>query len=198
MILSNIIIDALFGTGFSGSLKEMDANIVKFINSSSAFVLSVDIPSGINGNIPVVESDAVKADLTVTMAAAKKAHLFYPARFFVGELQITEIGIPGYELNNSHFPVNLIEEKDIIFPLRYENAHKYKFGRILIIAGSYGMVGAAVMAAKAASLIGGGMIHLAVPASVYEVAASQLMGEIVVPLEDHESGIISYPAKETI
>ncbi|MCK5075136.1 MAG: NAD(P)H-hydrate dehydratase, partial [Calditrichia bacterium] len=94
--------------------------------------------------------------------------------------------------------INLIEEKDIIFPLRYENAHKYKFGRILIIAGSYGMVGAAVMAAKAASLIGGGMIHLAVPASVYEVAASLLMGEIVVPLEDHESGIISYPAKEQL
>jgi len=183
-----IIVDALYGTGFSGSLNELDAAIVAFINRSSAFVMSVDIPSGINGNLPVVAGDAVKADLTVTMAAAKKAHLFYPARFFVGELQITAIGIPGYELHHSRFPVNLIEEGDIFLPFREENAHKYNFGRLLIIAGSYGMAGAAIMAAKAASLIGGGMVHLAVPASIYEVAASQLMGEIVIPVDDHESG----------
>ncbi len=187
----DVIVDALFGTGFKGKLEGEYAALVEYMNDCDSLVFAVDIPSGVNGDSPSVEGPAVVADCTITMAAPKRAHLFFPAKNYVGELYIAEIGIPMKNLYGDELKVHLVEKSDIVLPYRSPAAHKYKFGRILIIAGSVGLMGASIMAAKAASLIGGGMVRLAVPESVYPLAASHLLGEIVIPIEDNDDGIFS-------
>ncbi|GAB4175425.1 MAG: NAD(P)H-hydrate dehydratase [Calditrichia bacterium] len=190
----DLIVDALFGTGFKGKMEGLFADLVEFINDSDAMVIAVDIPSGVNGDKPVLSGPSVQADLTVTMAAPKPAHLFYPTRTNTGELYVADIGIPLISMFQEKHKFHLVEKEDIVLPRRDPAAHKYQFGRILIVAGSMGLMGAPVMAARAASLIGGGMVHLAVPESVYTIAAQHLLGEIVIPVEDNDDGIFSEAA----
>lgn len=187
----DIIIDALFGTGFQGKLEGLPLAVVEYINQTDAFVLSVDIPSGLNADSPLVKGEAVVADITVTMAAPKRAHLFYPARSHVGELKIAPIGIPLKIMMDPQYRVSLVEKNDIVLPYRSDDAYKYRFGKVLVIGGSTGLIGAPVMAARAATISGAGMVHVAVPESVYPVVASGMLGEICRSIPDGNKGWLS-------
>jgi NAD(P)H-hydrate epimerase len=111
----DLIVDSLLGTGLKGNLREPILSIVRLINESIIQVLSVDIPTGIDGNSGKVLKDAVKADITVTMAFSKVGHYLYPGRVYTNELYIVDLG----------FPEKLIEKnkyKHLVFSLQRKNA----------------------------------------------------------------------------
>jgi hydroxyethylthiazole kinase-like uncharacterized protein yjeF len=191
------IVDALLGTGIKGAVRGFVADVIDFINDLDIPVVSVDLPSGLDANTGDVQGSAISADVTVTMALPKRCHLFYPARNFVGDLYIADIGMPQSLTSNEAVKVQWIEEEDIQMPYRSLDAHKYQFGRVAILAGSPGYTGAAALSAEAALRIGSGMVILGIPASLNPILEQKLTEVITRPLPDTEDqtiGKISLPA----
>ncbi|RKY99404.1 MAG: NAD(P)H-hydrate epimerase, partial [Candidatus Hydrothermota bacterium] len=147
---ADIVVDALFGTGFRGKAEGIYAELIDIINASDAFIASVDIASGVNARTGEVTSDAVIADITVTMAFPKTGHFLYPGKLFTGELIVADIGIPR-SLAEGMIKRATVEEDDVreILPVRLGNEHKGDVGRVLVIAGSRGFTGAASLTSMA-------------------------------------------------
>ncbi len=171
----DIIVDALFGTGFHGEIEGTEAEMVRLINSSSAFVASVDMPSGANATDGSSAKNCVCADLTVTFGAAKLGQFLYPAKRYAGKLVVSEISIPrklweGFDSRHETLDRDIFR----LLPPREENTHKGSYGKVLVFAGSKGMCGAGVMSAGAVMKSGAGMATLAVPKGIADVAAAKL------------------------
>lgn len=154
------IVDAVFGIGLSRNIQGEYKEIIEQINQSGAYVWSVDIPSGINGDTGAVMGTAVRADETVTFAFAKVGHYLYPGTSFCGNIHVKDIGIymePEDEEKYLYCP----EIRDFeLFPERKKDGNKGTFGKILIAAGSCNMAGAAYLSARAALLTGAGMVKI--------------------------------------
>ncbi|MGB9589836.1 MAG: NAD(P)H-hydrate epimerase, partial [Candidatus Hydrothermia bacterium] len=163
---ADVVIDAVFGTGFSGKAEGIYAWVIEAINASDGFVFSVDIPSGVDGATGRVLGPAVAADATGTMAYPKIGHLIYPGKFLAGELFLVDIGIPPVleAVARRWIP----EHKDIagIIPIRVGPENKSSFGRLVIVAGSWQYSGAALLAGRGALRTGAGIVYLAVPESL--------------------------------
>lgn len=196
----SLIIDCLLGTGIKGSVSPLMEQVINCINSQQAPVLSVDIPTGVNACTGEIMGTAVEANYTVTFVLAKLGLMVYPGCIYSGEVQICDIGIPRY----------IIEESDIQaagvnntwankhYPYRGKEAYKGSVGRILIVGGSIGMSGAPVLAAYGAFRSGAGVITLGIPASlnsIFEVKATEAM---TMPLEDNQRGLLSRKALEPL
>jgi NAD(P)H-hydrate epimerase len=147
----DLVIDAAYGTGFRGDYAAPDP--------VGAPVLSVDIPSGIDGLTGAGAPDAVRADLTVTFAALKPGLVFHPGRAFAGDVAVIDIG-----LDTSTAQAHVVEASDIVawLPTRPTEAHKWK-SAVWIVAGSPGMTGAADLAARGAQRAGAGYVRLSAP-----------------------------------
>jgi len=159
---SSLIVDAIFGTGLKGKLKHLPNEIIKTINNSSAPVISVDIPSGINGDNGIVIENAVKADISVTFGALKQGHFLLPGRSYCGNIIVSDIGIPDVVIDNIS-SVELITPALVRnnLPVRDNTGHKGTFGKILIVAGSEEMRGAPRLSGLAAFKTGSGLVTLA-------------------------------------
>lgn len=186
-----VIVDALLGTGISGAVHGLYKDVIHHINGMNAPVISVDIPSGLNGDSATLPGLAVKADVTVTMALPKRAHVFYPASNFVGDLQIVKIGIPDSKIYTDQYKLNLVEEKDIRLPALREDTHKYSSGKLFILAGSQGMTGAAYLSAAAALRTGVGLINIGIPQSLNSIMEEKITEALTVPLPDTKSKTFS-------
>ncbi len=148
------IIDGLFGIGFKGELGEI-SKITKAVNSSSTFVYSIDIPSGINGNNGLASKDAVLADETLVVEHYKYGNLLQDALDHSKKNTIIKIGIED-STSDSTTILNPTIQK------RKHNSHKYNYGSVLIIGGSTGMTGAPVLSSMAALRSGTGLVHLSI------------------------------------
>ncbi len=179
LLQSDIIIDAIFGTGLSKPLTGFVRKIVGEINEMDKPVIAVDIPSGIDATTGRVLGVAIRARLTVTFARPKIGHILYPGAACTGELKIADIGIPERAVAAARPDTFLIDRRiaSKLLPPRPDHSHKGTFGRSLILAGSRGMAGAAVLAAEAAMRIGSGLTQLCVPESIYTIAARKLSPE---------------------
>ncbi len=159
-----IIIDAMFGTGLAREVAGSPRVVIEKINDSKAFVVAADIPSGISADTGAVCGCAVKADVTVTMECAKIGQLLYPGALYTGRLVIAEIGIyDDVKLRESlPYTVFALTDSDIktLLPVRDPAGNKGTFGKVLVIAGSKGMCGAALLAAEAALRSGAGMVKI--------------------------------------
>jgi len=155
----DLIVDAIFGVGLKGRLKGWLIDLIKVINASSTTVVAIDIASGINADTGMA-INAVKADYTYTMANYKYGHLLGDGREFSGCTEIIDIGIPASIYDKFPPKAFLIQEEDVIYPVRNSLYHKSKYGRIGVIAGSEGFSGAAIMACRSALRAGGGLITL--------------------------------------
>lgn len=190
----DLVIDAIFGTGFHGSAAGIHADAIGAINQSGKMVLSVDIPSGVNGATGYVEGVAVCASRTVTFAAPKIGLLQYPGASLTGEIIIADIGIPPElfdELLSSRVFVTTEEEAMGLLPRREPDAHKWKCGSVLVVGGSVGMAGAPYMCSRAAQRSGAGMVFVAVPRGIAEIIGTKVTEAIVVELEQAEGQTIS-------
>lgn len=161
---ADIIVDALFGTGLKRRLEGKYQDIVNAINTSSAYTVSVDIPSGLFADSGE-ETTAVKADLTVTFMAYKTCHLVYPARSFCGDIVMSNIGINDTAFEDIDIIGRVIEPP--VFKKRESNTHKGTYGTAALIVGSYGMAGAAILALKGCLKSGVGIAKAYIPDSIY-------------------------------
>lgn len=163
---SHLVIDALIGTGCNRIVTEPLLSVVTSVNKSNAYVLSVDIPTGINSDNGKVMGKAIKANTTVTFCLPKLGLLLNPGTELVGNLIVTDIGIIEEALETLNNPVNIIGNQTLmtgqqngIFN-RKQFSHKGTFGSIGIIAGDKTMLGATILAAKACYKSGAGLVKV--------------------------------------
>jgi len=159
-----LIIDALFGAGLSRPLTGTALQIVQEINTRSLAVVSVDLPSGVNGTTGQILGDAIKAVLSVTFFRAKQGHYLMPGRDYSGQLAIKNIGINKNVLKTIRplTTLNTPEQWGFDYPTPDNNTHKYSRG-FTVIQGGAKLSGAAILAAKGCRRIGCGMVSIAVP-----------------------------------
>lgn len=171
---ADIIIDAVCGTGFSGELSESLENIFKYVNESRAKVISIDLPSGVHADTGSAAKGAVNADSTVTFTTKKPCHVIYPALQHCGKVYVADIGIDTsfVPISESALEVYDFQNARLCFPPRRSNTHKGDYGRLLVIAGSENMPGAAVFAINAAAHSGVGLIKCAIPEKCITAVAS--------------------------
>ncbi len=157
------IVDALFGTGLSRALEGAALSAVQRMNESGLPVVSVDIPSGVDGATGRILGDAVQAAATVAFHRPKHGHMLFPGRQLTGKLIVTDIGIlPEWDGAQG---IDVLEPGDAkaLLPVRRRDGHKGTFGHVLVVAGSEGMAGAACLCAKAAVESGAGLVTAACP-----------------------------------
>ncbi|OGW55639.1 MAG: NAD(P)H-hydrate epimerase, partial [Nitrospirae bacterium RBG_19FT_COMBO_55_12] len=147
---SDVLVDAMLGVGLSSPLKGIYAQAVEMINAAGRPVVAVDIPTGINADTGAVMGAAILADLTVTMAFLKRGLALYPGALFAGTIRVADIGIPSEVVEKEKITVNLLDRGYAwgILRHRYPDTHKGDYGHLMVLAGSLGKAGAAVMAAR--------------------------------------------------
>jgi NAD(P)H-hydrate epimerase len=156
-----LLVDALFGIGMHRKIEGSYAEIIEKINGSGIPVAAVDLPSGIQTDSGAVCGTAVRADLTVTFTTGKAGLYLYPGAANAGRIFVKEIGIPVPEdVRDDCLWFEAGEEDLQLIPARPENAHKGTFGKVLVIAGSDEICGAAYLSAAAALRCGGGMVRI--------------------------------------
>ncbi len=164
---TDVIIDGLFGSGLKRPLEKGFAQVVQLLNSSPAQIVSVDIPSGMMGenNSNLNRPNIIHADLTLSVQLPKLAFLFAENADLVGEWMLVDIGISKEYIDKADTPYTIAEEVEIRSLVRPRNkfAHKGMFGHGLLIAGSYGMGGAAVLSARACLRSGIGLLTAHTP-----------------------------------
>ncbi|MBN1613489.1 MAG: NAD(P)H-hydrate dehydratase [Deltaproteobacteria bacterium] len=173
---SRAIVDALFGTGLDREVQGLHREVIDLINGSGRKVLSLDIPSGVNGDTGEVMGAAVKADCTVTFGLPKVGNLLYPGFDLGGKLFVTHITFPPSLHDSDSLTVQVNDA--VPLPRRIPTAHKGRMGDVLFIAGAASYYGAPLFAALSFLKAGGGYSRLAAPKSVVPVVA-QMGGEIV-------------------
>lgn len=162
---SPLVIDALFGSGLSRPLAGELAELVALLDEKGADVLSVDVPSGVSADSGELLGPAVHARRTVQLAGPKRASAFYPARGYFGESSVVDIGIPTGILESTAQVEFLTHTRVRAWlPVRTPDAHKYRVGTVLVIAGSERYLGAAELACRAALRAGAGLVTLAADA----------------------------------
>jgi len=203
LLHASIIVDAIFGTGLDKPAAGLQALAIEDINKARGFKVAVDIPSGLSSDSLSVIGPAVKADLTVALAAPKIGHVFAPASEWVGQLVVADIGIPRYLLDAPELKLAMTGPGDVkpLFAPRRRDGHKGTYGHLLVIAGSIGKTGAALLAGKAALRMGAGLVTIATAERAAAAVARGMMELMIEPLPGTKAGAIdasALPAAERI
>ncbi len=192
----DVVIDAIFGTGLDRSVAGLAADIITLINKSKKTILSIDIPSGVNGNTGEVMGAAIKADYTVTFGLPKIGNMLYPGYELGGELYVSHISFPPFLYNKKEILVQTND--DVILPGRPAEAYKGAMGDVLFIAGASNYYGAPYFAAMSFIKSGGGYARLAAPRSVIPVIAKKGREIVYLPQEETTKGSISLKNKKAL
>jgi ADP-dependent NAD(P)H-hydrate dehydratase / NAD(P)H-hydrate epimerase len=195
-----VIVDAVFGTGLSSAVRGLQAEAISLINRSSAAVVAVDIPSGVDGSNGQILGPAVNANLTVTFDQAKIGHGSRPGSDYVGQLEVVDIGIPKKGRHPLVSQVQLVDSSVAreMLPQRMSVGHKGRFGHLLVVAGSPGKSGAAVLSGEAAVRSGCGLVTVAVPASIHDIIEVKLTEAMSCPLVDGQGLLIPKAADKVL
>lgn len=197
---SDIIVDALFGTGFKGALDEKLSALADAVNKSGKDVIAVDIPSGAECDSGEIHGTCFEADMTIAISALKPIHVIKPARNVCGKIEIGDIGIISSDFDGINPLEYTVGEKEIgkMLPERPENSNKGTFGNALIIAGSKNMPGAAKIASAGAIRCGAGLVTLAFPDAAYNAIAPSVTEQVILPCKSNDSGTFSQNAFDEI
>lgn len=190
---AEVVIDALFGTGFHGKPREDAAQRIDAINSASAHVVAVDLPSGVNASTGEVDGACVDADLTVTMHGRKVGLDVAPGRFHAGEVVVAGIGLAPRETEHRVVTPAILEQ----VPRKRADQNKYSAGTVLVVGGSRGLTGAPSLAAEAAFRADAGYVAVAAPESTLPVFEQRLLEAVKLPCPE-DDGKIAAPAIEPI
>ena len=199
----DLVVDALFGTGLTRPLEGLFAGAVEAINDLPIPCVAVDLPSGLSGSEAQPIGPHVEADLTLTFAAPKVAHVFPPASDAVGEMAVTDLGIPPRlvedveeEAGDLHLLVG--EELAELIPERDPDSHKGDYGHALIVAGSPGKAGACILAARAAVRAGAGLVTAAVPEPILQTVDLGSIESMTLALPVGASGHLAERAADAV
>lgn len=193
---SNIVIDALFGTGLSAEVSGRYADAIDSINEAGKPVVSIDLPSGLHADTGIALGRAVRAALTVTFGLPKLGLYVNHGIDHAGRVAIVDIGIPQAFIDAVESRTTLITDSFVraSLPVRKPSSHKGTYGHAGIIAGSVGKTGAAAMAAKAALRVGTGLVTVAIPSSVNDVLEAKLLEAMTVPMPETKARTFSRTA----
>jgi len=180
-----LIIDALFGAGLNRPVKGQPHDMIEAINANGAPILSVDLPSGINGDTGAVMGVAVRATETVTFFRRKPGHLLLPGRIYCGRVRLADIGIDPRvleEIRPRTFE-NIPQFWRNAFPVPRIDGHKYARGHAVVVSGDLAATGAARMSARGALRAGAGLVTVASPRDALAVNATALTAVMVRPID---------------
>jgi len=186
------VVDAILGTGVKGAVTGLFGQCIEAINACAAPVVAVDIPTGLPADgVAAGEGFAgpvVRAALTVTLGLPKLGMVIPPTCAFISELVIADIGFPADLIGGGRHPINLITAGEVAasLPARPFDGHKGTFGSALVIAGSRGMTGAAVLAGQGAQRSGTGLVFVACPEKLEPVIAALLVEPLKLPVESED------------
>lgn len=200
MVKQTVVVDALFGTGLDRLVDGIFSQAIDKINQSDCPVISVDIPSGIQGNTGRVLGNSVKADITVSFQLPKAGNVLYPGAACNGILKIADIGIPNKLIENTSYLAMKTESKHIKEWVRccQKNDHKGHGGTILVLAGTKGMTGAAVLAAKAAFRSGAGLVRIACEEQLNCIYEQMFPEATTIAYSVNEYGYLTCEAKKCL
>ena len=194
---ADVVVDAMYGTGFRGTLEGDAAWLVEQLDDFDGEVVAVDIPSGVDGLTGTVWGPVVRATRTVTFAARKPGLVFEPGRSLAGEVTVADIGI-AVEGIDGYEPLGLVDESDVAnwLPPRAPDAHKWESGT-LVVGGSGGMTGAPMLVSHAAMRAGAGIVWCALPGA--DAAQRASGGEVIAKaLPADAAGFLARGAVETL
>lgn len=197
---ADLIVDAIFGTGFSGAAGGIYAAAISAINYSSAPVVAVDVPSGISGDKGTVDGLCVKADITVTFAAYKPCHLLFPSCNYCGRVIPATIGMPDAAFAGLEPAMRVVSNEYVsgLLPQRAVDCHKGICGTAGLFVGNKGYSGAAVIAGKAAVKSGAGIVNMIIPESIYTIVGTSLPEAVCTVLDGDSTGCIHFNDTERI
>lgn len=194
-----VMIDAIFGTGFSGVPKGIYAEAINFINQLKSFIIAVDISSGVNADDGSVPGKAITADTTVTMGFLKRGHILFPGRRYSGDVWIADLGIPvnqiGTEGNDFLIDSEMVRHA---LPKRLAEGHKGTFGTALILAGARGFSGAAALTSLAALRSGAGIVKLGVPEAIINPIEKKITEVVKFALPQTKAQTFAFAGLELI
>lgn len=197
---TDVLIDGLFGSGLSRPLEGLPAKVVQKINQLLNIVVAVDIPSGLMGenNAENNLENIIRADYTLTLQFPKISFLFAENESFVGQWEVLPIGLHSDGIAETPSPYALVDAEDIAtrLPMRAKFDHKGSFGHALLIAGSYGKMGAAVLAAKACLRTGAGLLTAHVPHMGFPIIQTAVP-EAMASIDQHDSMFTDFPKLES-
>ncbi|MBI2890790.1 MAG: NAD(P)H-hydrate dehydratase [Nitrospirae bacterium] len=196
---SDLVVDAVFGTGLSQPVRGDYGTAIEWINASGKPVVSVDIPSGVNGSTGEIMGDGVRASITVALGLPKRGHVVGPGASRTGRLEVVDIGLPPASLAQESSDEELITWDEVrqLLPSRRFESHKGDFGHLLLVGGSRSKVGAIVLAARAALRSGAGLVTAAVPGAAdtsFHAAVAEAMS---IGLAEKD-GCVSREAADTV
>lgn len=200
---SDVVIDALFGTGklrpLEGAVKQILARLSQVKELMPAIkVIALDLPSGVDADTGTADPSCVAADLTITLAYPKLGLFSFPGRDLVGQLVVGDIGIPPHLVEDIANELITDDYVKKMLPQRPRSAHKGTFGRVLVCAGSLNYIGAAYLACEGAVRVGAGLVTLAVARSLQPILAAKLTEVTYAPLPESEPGFIDSQAYEVL
>ena len=200
LVQSDMIVDALLGTGLSATVSAPYRAAIEAINEASVPVVAVDLPSGIHADTGAVMGAAVRADMTVTFGLPKLGLYTGAGLDHAGRIEVVDIGIPRTFVETIASRVSLITMETVrrLIPDRRVSSHKGTYGHAGIVAGSVGKTGAAAMAARAALRVGAGLVTVATPASVNDTLEAKLLEAMTVPMPETKARTLARAGLEEI
>ncbi len=185
---SDVVIDAMLGTGSKGTLRGDILSAVELVNSyKEKFgykVVAVDIPTGVSASSGKVEGKALEADITYTMYAPKVGLYVEPGASCCGCIEVVDIGAPPDVFDDITFIASLVDDDFVkkVIPKRHPNTHKGSYGKLLIVGGAVSYAGAVSLAAFSAYRAGVGLVYCAVPRNIYAIVEQSVQEAVVKPV----------------
>jgi NAD(P)H-hydrate epimerase len=197
---SDLIIDAIVGTGLSNPISGLYEQTIQVINNAGRPIIAVDIPSGLQADSGAMLGAAVRAELTVTFGLPKVGLYVGQGIDCAGSVRVVDIGIPDTLVDGIDSRIVLLTAAAAksSLPIRRPASHKGTYGHAGIIAGSVGKTGAAAMAAKAALRVGAGLVTVAIPSSVNDILEAKLLEAMTVPMPETKARTLAKSASDRL
>ena len=195
-----LLVDAIFGTGVRGTVRDPIATVINAINRLPTPILSVDLPSGLDADTGHPLGTCVQADRTVTIGLPKRGLLMHPGAELAGKLEVVDIGFPEQVIDAQDIKANWTSATQAAqwMPPRPPSSHKGSYGRVLVVAGSTGMTGASALASEAALRAGAGLVTLAIPKHLNPILEGLLPEVMTLPLPETDAGSLAVSATSTL
>lgn len=173
----DVVVDGIFGVGLNKSLSGVFMKIIEYVNLYSKFVVSIDIPSGLDCDLGVARGIAIQADITYTFEVIKKGFLNYKAINYIGDVKLLKIGIPGQIKRKNSGNIRILEKQDYkeLISKRKVYGHKGNYGRALVVAGKIGFIGAAYITTECTVRAGAGLTTLICNEEVQKALSGKLI-----------------------
>jgi hydroxyethylthiazole kinase-like uncharacterized protein yjeF len=187
---ADLVVDALFGTGFKGVPREPLATLIGIVNDAGSPVLAVDIPSGLEADTGRVNGECIRAAVTVTMGMPKIGLYLNPGSDYTGEVVVGDISFPPQLKGEAGGGFYLLDQRMVAgaLPSRLPIQHKGDFGHVVVIGGTRGYTGAAALASNAALRGGAGLVTAVIPEQLYPIAAVKLTEAMTYPAAGSKNG----------